>query len=751
MKKNSAGEGSQIVEFDDGRSHDTYTANQITQQWIDFHMKSRESEFTTAKELYLFCGSWNVNAKKQEGGLHDWLLPRNQPLADVYAIGFQEIVDLNAMNVALNSGNTLQRAQFWQEEIESSLGSTGARYALISAKPLVGLLLCVYAKESVYSHIKDVRSTTLGVGIMGMLGNKGGVSIRFSLYDSSVCFVCAHLAAHRENVSGRNSDFKNIYERSFFPSEKIEINHISEKYQETVVLPRSGAARFVNSDLYIQDHEIIFWLGDLNYRIDDDIPIKQIFAKIEENDFEMLRQKDQLNIERAKGNVFQGFEEGQLNFPPTYKYQPGTDVYETRAEKKLRAPAWCDRVLWKTSSKEAVRLQQYIRSSLNPSDHKPISAQFNCDVREVVEKRENIVFQQLKEILESCNKQSVPTVTITGLQIDFGKVYFEQSQSTSVEIRNVGDALVLWRFVEKLEESTFSKHWLSMDKTSGLLLPNEVCQIKITIKVDRRAAHLLNAGRDALHDVINLRIEKSIDYHVTVNASYVRSCYGMSLEELVYSLDPVSTYPLLLSGSVNNNTGAGVGTGNSPLTVTTNKPKLSVPKELWRLIDALVVSDAIKEKDLFGGRPDLEEVKQIRNSLDQGLEFPSCSPHSIVEALITFIGSPAKPLLPVECYPNAEVEGQSMRGFCRKLLEDLPPLNYNVFVYILSFLREVLASSSFNRCSPEMLASVCVNCMTFPQSDVDQKMVSKEERLKRASKQEYLLKMIVYLLTTSTV
>ena len=70
------------------------------------------------------------------------------------------------MNVALNSGNTLQRAQFWQEEIESSLGSTGTRYALISAKPLVGLLLCVYAKESVYSYIKDVRSTTLGVGIM---------------------------------------------------------------------------------------------------------------------------------------------------------------------------------------------------------------------------------------------------------------------------------------------------------------------------------------------------------------------------------------------------------------------------------------------------------------------------------------------------------------------------------------------------------------------------------------------------------
>lgn len=38
-----------------------------------------------------------------------------------------------------------------------------------------------------------------------------------------------------------------------------------------------------------------------------------------------------------------------------------------------------------------------------------------------------------------------------------------------------------------------------------------------------------------------------------------------------------------------------------------------------------------------------------------------------------------------------------MRAFCRKFLEELPPLNYNVFVYVLSFLREVLAELNYNR------------------------------------------------------
>lgn len=39
-----------------------------------------------------------------------------------------------------------------------------------------------------------------------------------SYYDSALCFVCAHLAAHQENVSGRNADYRNIIDRSVFSS-----------------------------------------------------------------------------------------------------------------------------------------------------------------------------------------------------------------------------------------------------------------------------------------------------------------------------------------------------------------------------------------------------------------------------------------------------------------------------------------------------------------------------------------------------
>jgi hypothetical protein len=73
----------------------------------------------------------------------------------------------------------------------------------------------------------------------------------------------------------------------------------------------------------------------------------------------------QLNVERAAGRSFLGFHEGAITFPPTYKYIPGTDIYDERPEKAIRAPAWCDRVLWRVAdpaNQEHLRLLYYGRT-----------------------------------------------------------------------------------------------------------------------------------------------------------------------------------------------------------------------------------------------------------------------------------------------------------------------------------------------------------------------------------------------------
>lgn len=103
-----------------------------------------------------------------------------------------------------------------------------------------------------------------------------------------------------------------------------------------------------------------------------------------------------------------------------------------------------------------------------------------------------------------------------------------------------------------------------------------------------------------------LRVEKSIDFHVAVSAKYVRSCYGMSLQELVHTLQPVSSTSLpverfaaLSPGAAQESTSDRAGAEN----------KLSIPKELWRLIDALWSGNALKEKDLFNSKADPAEVR----------------------------------------------------------------------------------------------------------------------------------------------
>lgn len=755
-------------EYDDGRSYNSEAVRSINQKWFDDHMKNRVSEFTKTVNASIFCGTWNVNAKKHESSLNEWLLPQAgyKMMADVYVIGFQEIVDLNAINVALDSSKTLQRAQFWRDKISECLNPTiDHGYHFIMDKFLVGLFICIFVRSSIAPHVKDVRSAHLGVGIMGMMGNKGGVSIRLNLYDSSICFVCSHLAAHRENIEGRNSDYKNIIERTIFLAEgnnnRDQSNDEPSGPTATVIRRRHGASNSIGVDLTILDHEVIFWLGDLNYRIDEDMTTEEVFELLDKASIASLRVKDQLNIERKKGAVFRDFEEGELTFMPTYKYQPGTDEYERRAEKKLRAPAWCDRILWKVSEndKDSVRQLNYLRAGLQPSDHKPVSSLFDCNLRIVVTEQEDAVYQDLLRKLQFWNNdQLLPTVEVSGLLIDLDSVQYEVPSDSYLKITNVGNTLAHWRFVPKLADSRMSKPWVKIDCPLGLLFPNESVNVKISVNVDKRTSQLINTAKETLDDVLMLRVENSKDFFVAVTAEFQRSCYGMSLEELVYTLVPVRQ--TRLPGANTMSIAADDSTANSVLG-SGSAVKLSVPKELWRLVDALWslavgTGEAVREKDMFGGYADPIEVAAIRNALDCGLDFPvqphACSTRSFAQALVSFLQALPRPIVPTDMCPTSEVEAHELKAWCRKFLESLPPLNYNVFVYVLSFMREILhqSSPSPSSSSSQQLSMLCISCMTnlITTQVMDEK--NKEEKTRRETKQRAMQKAIEFMLLTAS-
>ena len=142
-----------------------------------------------------------------------------------------------------------------------------------------------------------------------------------------------------------------------------------------------------------------------------------------------------------------------------------------------------------------------------------------------------------------------------------------------------------------------------------------------------------------LDDLLVLRVENSFDYHVNISVSYLRSCYGVSLEELVYSPQPIRSTEL-----------PAVRESFTPGAHQT--PKLTVPKELWRLVDALWSGDAIREKDLFQVEPIASELIAVRESIDTNAAFPSCSPHAIATALVSLIEALPAPLLPTKLCPT---------------------------------------------------------------------------------------------------
>lgn len=72
----------------------------------------------------------------------------------------------------------------------------------------------------------------------------------------------------------------------------------------------------------------MFWAGDLNFRLD--LEIGEVKKLIRKKNYATLLRFDQLLGEIKVGSSFVKFEEQNIDFPPTYKFDIGTDEYDTR-------------------------------------------------------------------------------------------------------------------------------------------------------------------------------------------------------------------------------------------------------------------------------------------------------------------------------------------------------------------------------------------------------------------------------------
>ncbi|KAE8601152.1 hypothetical protein XENTR_v10013556 [Xenopus tropicalis] len=300
------------------------------------------------KNLRIFIATWNMNGKKDlPERLDDFLFPLGAESAqDLYVIGVQEGCPYR---------------QEWQYRLQLTLGH---RYVLLHSAAHGVLYLSLFIRRDLAWFCSEVEYATVTTRFFPMIKTKGAVAASFTFFGTSFLFINAHFAAGDSKVKQRIQNYEKIIKDLQLPKNVPDTNPI---YSD----PDDATSRF----------DEVFWFGDFNFRLSKSrSEVDSILENLPENDMRSLLQYDQLSEEVTKGSIFKGFKEGEIHFRPTYRFDIGSDVYDT--SKKQRTPSYTDRVLYKSRHQDDIHLLKYGSCSLmRQSDHKPVFGLFKVLIK----------------------------------------------------------------------------------------------------------------------------------------------------------------------------------------------------------------------------------------------------------------------------------------------------------------------------------------------------------------------------------
>ncbi|KAI9834545.1 MAG: hypothetical protein M1819_002921 [Sarea resinae] len=383
----------------------------LRDDWLESEMQQHDVDFCDFREVKATVVTWNAGAAKP-GSLkseqrdaqffRDVFQPEDPP--DILVFGFQELVDLENKKLTAKSlfkgkkkdpadqEHMSRQYRAWRDYLARCIEDfmpLHETYHLLHTASMVGLFTCVFVKASERDKVRNVCAAEVKRGMGGLHGNKGALIMRFILDDSSLCFVNCHLAAGQTQTIHRNNDLAAILETAALPAERD---------------PASRTDMFVGGGdgTMILDHEMCILNGDLNYRIDT-MGRDTVIDAVKQKKLTKLLERDQLLLSRKKNPGFRlrGFIESPITFAPTYKYDVGTDNYDS-SEKK-RAPAWCDRLLYRGIG----RLKQvdYRRHEVRVSDHRPVSGSFKMRIKTISPKRRVVAWQRCEQRFEEVKQR----------------------------------------------------------------------------------------------------------------------------------------------------------------------------------------------------------------------------------------------------------------------------------------------------------------------------------------------------------
>lgn len=474
------------------RIHLPTPLTEVRESAISAHLKKHADEYTQQKQLRVFVGTWNVNGQPvYTTPVNLWLSCDPFP-PDVYAIGFQEL-DLSKEAYLFQDS---PREAEWLKKCEASLHPK-AKYVKIKHIRLIGMMLIIFVKEELKKHVTNVAAETVGTGIMRKIGNKGGVSIRLDLHNTSICFVNSHLAAHVEECHRRNQDYQEICSRTVFNQ--------------------------FHPPKYITNHDHVYWLGDLNYRIDH-LSADEIKFRVAEKRFDSVFAYDQLNIQMKHKRVFEDFTEPRITYSPTYKYDPGTSEWDS--SEKNRPPAWCDRILYRGGPTEPILYRSHEKLIL--SDHKPVSCLFSAAIKVIDETKFRKVYEKVMKSLDRMENDSLPQAKLDKLEIVFRSVNLKEKSSEIMTIQNTGQVPVIFEFIPKPNDSSYCKSWLQISPFSDLIMPGDSATIEFNVFVTEKD---INESTGKLDDILVLNLRNGKDFFISVTVNLIKQASAVVDED----------------------------------------------------------------------------------------------------------------------------------------------------------------------------------------------------------------------------
>ncbi|XP_061684475.1 phosphatidylinositol 3,4,5-trisphosphate 5-phosphatase 2A isoform X1 [Syngnathoides biaculeatus] len=387
-------------------------------------MKNKHSNQDEPDMISVFIGTWNMGSVPAPKSVSSWVSCRGLGKTldemtvtiphDLYAFGTQE--------------NSVCDRE-WVESLRVMLKEqTELDYKPIVVQTLWSIKVAVLVKPEHENRISHIGMSSVKTGIANTLGNKGAVGVSFMFNGTSFGFVNCHLTSGNEKIARRNQNYLDILRLLSLGDKQLSSFDISLRFTH------------------------LFWLGDLNYRLDMDI--QEILNYINRKEFDPLLKVDQLNLEREKNKVFLRFAEEEISFPPTYRYERGSrDTYVWQKQKatgmRTNVPSWCDRILWKSYPETHIVCNSYgCTDDIVTSDHSPVFGTFEVGVTSQFVSKKGlpksseqayIEFESIEAIVKTASRTKFFIEFYSTCLEEFKKSYENDSQSSdNVNFLRVG-------------------------------------------------------------------------------------------------------------------------------------------------------------------------------------------------------------------------------------------------------------------------------------------------------------------------